>query len=61
MSRCGKCGEDQGFKGDRICSKCVQAWREKRVAAFKQAEMEFGPLCAENHARIVKRVKQLEA
>ena len=56
--RCIKCGAETGF--GRICWTCMKSWKDRRAAAYEQAERELGSLCAENHQAIVKRIKQLE-
>ena len=38
----------------------MNKWRAKRNIAFDQAAQELGPLSAENHQAILKRLKQLE-
>lgn len=60
MSRCIRCGRDTWPRNGRICHACMKKWREKRESAFSQAVAEIGPLTAETHAHIVKRIKELE-
>jgi hypothetical protein len=59
MSRCRECGEEAGYR-ERICYDCAKKWRDRRLAAFKQAEGELGVLDATNHKAYIRRVKELE-
>lgn len=56
--RCKRCGEVTLL--GRICADCMRKWKAKRTAAFDQAVSEIGPLTAETHKAIQKRVQELE-
>lgn len=58
MSRCRKCGDESW--GKNLCDSCRSKRVGQRRSAFDQAVEEIGPLTAETHQAIVKRVKQLE-
>ena len=59
MGRCRRCGHD-AWPRRGICDSCLKKWCDKRLSVFRQAESEIGPLSADTHTAIVKRVKKLE-